>query len=82
MTEFAYLIPLLQLFAFVLIVFFLRWREKLASGLAVSMAVIGWVMAIWVVIETIAKYTGAHGTHVEPYEIKFMLTAFPGSILR
>jgi len=78
MTEFAYLIPLLQLFAFVMIVFFLRWREKLASGLAVSMAVIGWVMAIWVVIETIAKYTGAHGTHVEPYEIKFMLTAFSG----
>ena len=76
MTEFSYLIPLLQLFSFLMIVFFLRWREKVASGFAISMIVLGWVMSIWVLIETIARYACAHGAHVEPYEWKVLLTAF------
>ena len=74
MTEVSYLIPLLQLFSFLMIVFFLRWREKVASGLAISMIVIGWVMSVWVLIETIVKYSGAEGA--VPYEWKFLLTAF------
>ncbi|MEW5796313.1 MAG: NADH-quinone oxidoreductase subunit L [Candidatus Zixiibacteriota bacterium] len=76
MTELSYLIPLLQLFSFLMIVFFLRWREKLASGFAIGMIVLGWVMSIGVLIETIAKYAGAHGAHVTPYEWKVLLTAF------
>ena len=69
MTELAYLIPLLQLLSFVMIVFFLRWKEKLASGFAISMILIGWVMSIWVLIETLAR----HGT---PYEAYVYLTSF------
>jgi NADH-quinone oxidoreductase subunit L len=78
MTEYAYIIPLLQLLSFVMIVFFLRWKEKLASGFAISMIVIGWVLSIWVLIETFARYMGAHGAHVEPYEWSYLITAFHG----
>ena len=78
MTEFAYLIPLLQLLSFVMIIFFLRWKEKVASGFAITMSVSAWVMSIWILIETISKYVGAHGGPVEPYEIKVMLTVFSG----
>ncbi|MCD6249632.1 MAG: NADH-quinone oxidoreductase subunit L [candidate division Zixibacteria bacterium] len=77
MTEFAYLIPLLQLLSFVMIIFFLRWKEKVSSGLAVTMSVAAWVMSVWVLIETICKYIGAHGAHVEPFEITYYLTVFP-----
>ena len=76
MTEVAYLIPLLQAFSFVMIVFFLRWREKLASGFAISMIVLGWIMSVWVLFETIARYMGAHGAPVEPYQWKVLLTSF------
>ncbi len=68
MTEFAFLIPLLQLFSFLMIVFFLRWREKVASGFAISMIVTAWLMSVWILIETISKYMGAHGGEVVPYE--------------
>ncbi len=77
MTEFAYLIPLLQLLSFVMIVFFLRWKEKVASGFAVTMILTAWVMSVWILIETISKYMGAHGAHVEPFEITYYLTVFP-----
>ena len=36
MTEYAYLIALLPLFAFLMIVFFLRWKEKVASGFSIN----------------------------------------------
>jgi NADH-quinone oxidoreductase subunit L len=76
MTEFAFLIPLLQLFSFLMIVFFLRWREKVASGFAISMIVTGWVMSVWILFETIARYAAAHGAEVAPYEWRVLLTAF------
>lgn len=78
MTEHAYIIPLLQAFSFLMIVFFLRWKEKLASGFAISMIVTAWVLSIWILIETVAKYMGGHAEHVLPYEWKFLLTAFSG----
>jgi NADH-quinone oxidoreductase subunit L len=76
MTEFAFLIPLLQLFSFVMIVFFLRWKEKVASGFAISMILSAWVMSVWILIETLSKYMGANGAEVVPYEWSFLITAF------
>ena len=76
MTEFAFLIPLLQLFSFLMIVFFLRWKEKVASGFAITMILSAWVMSVAILIETIAKYMGAHGGHISPYEWKILLTSF------
>ena len=79
MTEHAYLIPLLQLFSFVMIVFFLRWKEKVASGFAISMIVIGWIMSVIVLIETAGRYLGGHGGHgAEPFEMSTLITAFQG----
>jgi len=69
MTELAYLIPLLQLFAFAMIVFFLRWKEMLSAGFAIAMILVAWVMSVWILIETIAR-NGA------PYEVFFYLTSF------
>jgi len=76
MTEVAYLIPLLQAFSFLMIVFFLRWREKLAAGFAISMIVAGWLMSVWILIETIA-YSAAHHEAMR-FEIATLLTAFKG----
>ncbi|RKX27742.1 MAG: NADH-quinone oxidoreductase subunit L [Candidatus Zixiibacteriota bacterium] len=69
MTEHAYLIPLLPLFAFVMVVFFLRWKEPLAAGFSIAMILCTWVMSIWVLIETLAR-------HGEPYEFFFYITSF------
>ncbi len=69
MTENAYLIPLLPLFAFVMIVFFMRWNEKVSSGFSIAMILISWVMALVVLIETL-------GRHGEPYEAFYYITAF------
>ncbi|MBD3403227.1 NADH-quinone oxidoreductase subunit L [candidate division GN15 bacterium] len=71
MTEFAYLIALVPLFSFIMIVFFLRWKEKLASGWSIASILASWVMSLIVLIETI-------GRHGEPYEMFFYLTAFKG----
>ena len=71
MTENAYLIPLLPMFAFVMIVFFMRWNEKLSAGFSIAMILISWVMSLVVLIETL-------GRHGEPYEVFFYLTSFAG----
>ncbi|MCM2273004.1 MAG: NADH-quinone oxidoreductase subunit L, partial [candidate division Zixibacteria bacterium] len=69
MTQYAYLIALLPLFAFLMIVFFLRWREKVASGFSIAMILVSWLMSIMVLFETI-------GRHGERYESFFYLTSF------
>ncbi len=61
MTETSFLICLLPLLSFVMIVFFLRWKEKLAAGFSIAMILIGWVMSLFVLFETI-------GRHGQPYE--------------
>jgi len=76
MTEVSYLIPLLQAFAFLMIVFFFRWKEALSAGIAIAMIVIGWIMSVWVVIETIAYQTAHH--EAIRFEITTFLTAFKG----
>ncbi len=69
MTENAYLIPLLPFIGFVMIVFALRWKEKVAAGFSIAMILSSWVFSIIVLIETIGR-DGA------PYEAFFYITSF------
>ena len=55
MTEYAFIIPLLPLFAFVMIVFLLRWKEKVSAGFSIAMIVISWLLSVLVLIETIDR---------------------------
>ncbi len=71
MTEKAYLIGLLPLISFVMIVFFLRWKEKLAAGFSIATIVSCWVMSVWVLFETIARDGAA-------YEIFYNFVSFKG----
>ncbi len=70
MTEYAWLIPLLPLFSFCMIVFFLRWKEAVASGFSITMILIVWVMSVWVLIETVSTGGSAR------YEVFYYLTSF------
>lgn len=69
MTSYAYLIALLPLISFLMIVFFLRWKEKVASGFSIAMILISWLMSVTILFETI-------GRHGERYESFFYLTSF------
>lgn len=69
MTEHSYLIALLPLFGFVMIVFFLRWKEKVSAGFSIAMIVISWLMSVVVLIETI-------GRHGAPYEAYYSFLSF------
>jgi NADH-quinone oxidoreductase subunit L len=71
MTEHAYIIALLPLLSFLMIVFFLRWKEPLSAGFSIAMVLISWVLSIIVLVETIAR-DGA------PYEWFFYVTSFSG----
>ena len=55
MTEHAYLIALIPLFAFLMVVFFLRWKEKLSAGFSIAMILVSWVMSIIVLIENLSN---------------------------
>jgi len=69
MTEYAFLIPLLPLFAFVIVVFSLRWKEKVSAWFSIAMIVISWLMSVVVLIETIGRQ-GA------PYEAYYTFVSF------
>ncbi|MEE8576601.1 MAG: NADH-quinone oxidoreductase subunit L [candidate division Zixibacteria bacterium] len=69
MTQHAYLIALAPLLSFVMIIFFLRWKEKLAAGWSIASILASWCMSVVVLIETI-------GRHGEAYENFFYITAF------
>ncbi|MFZ1684441.1 MAG: NADH-quinone oxidoreductase subunit L [Candidatus Zixiibacteriota bacterium] len=71
MTQHAYIIPLLPLISFLMIVFFLRWKEKIASLFSISMIVADWVIALVILFETIAR-------HGEKYEVFTYITSFTG----
>ena len=69
MTQTAWIIPFLPLLSFVMIIFFLRRKEKVASGLSISMIVIDWVLSLVILAETL-------GRHGASYEAKVLLTSF------
>jgi NADH-quinone oxidoreductase subunit L len=52
-----------------MIVFFLRWKEKLAAGWSIASIVVSWLMSVAVLIETLAR-------HGQPYEAFTYLTSF------
>ena len=55
MTEQAYWICLLPLLSFIMIVFFLRWKEKVSAGLSIGMILLSWVMSVAVLFETFGR---------------------------
>ncbi len=61
MLEKAFLIPIYPLLAFVVIIFFTRWKEKLSSYFSISMILIGLIHSIFVLVEMI----GRHGLPLE-----------------
>jgi NADH-quinone oxidoreductase subunit L len=65
MLDKIFIIPLLPLFAFVMIVFFTRWKELLSAWLSILMVAIGWVLSIIVMVQTLGVQHGAHVAHVE-----------------
>jgi NADH-quinone oxidoreductase subunit L len=69
MTPYAYIIALLPLLSFIMIVFFLRWKEKVASLFSISMIVLGWILSLVVLFETL-------GREGKAYESFFYITSF------
>lgn len=70
MTEFAYLLPLMHIFSFGLIIFFLRSNEKLSALWAAITGVVSWVMSLIILFETFGREV--------PYESFFRITSFAG----
>ena len=73
MTEYAFIIALLPLLAFLMIVFFLRWHENISAGFSIAMTLTSWVMSIIVLIETIGRDGVA-------YESFYKFIDFPGFV--
>jgi NADH-quinone oxidoreductase subunit L len=71
MTHHAYMIPLLPLLSFLMIVFFLRRKERVASLFSIAMIVMDWIFAIMILMETLA----GHGRR---FEILTYITSFTG----
>lgn len=61
MLEKVFLIPFYPLFAFLVIIFFTRWKEKLSAYLSIGAVLIGFVHSIFVLTEMI----GRHGVPLE-----------------
>ena len=52
----AYITALLPLLAFTMIVFFLRWKEKVSAGFSISMIILSWLWSVWTLLEVISKH--------------------------
>ncbi len=63
MLKYSWLIPLYPLVAFVVIIFFTRWKEKLSSTISIAMIMMSLVHSFGVLIEMI----GRHGESYEQY---------------
>lgn len=63
MTDFAYLIVLAPALAFVMIIFFLRWKEMVSALFGVAMIVFSLIMSIGVLFETIGRHGEAYTAH-------------------
>ena len=61
MLEKAFLIPIYPLFAFLVIIFFTRWKERLSAYLSITMILIGFVHSIFVLVDMINR----HGVPLE-----------------
>ncbi|PKK82560.1 MAG: NADH-quinone oxidoreductase subunit L [candidate division Zixibacteria bacterium HGW-Zixibacteria-1] len=70
MLENAFIIPFYPLFAFVMIIFVTRWKEKLSSYLSIGMILIALAHSIGVLIQMI-------GRHGEPLEMSIPFITLP-----
>jgi len=70
MLEKAFLIPFYPLLAFVVIVFFTRWKEKLSSYISISMILLAFVHSAVVLFEMIAR-------HGHPFEASIPFVNLP-----
>ena len=70
MLENAYLIPIYPLLAFVVIIFFTRWKEKLSSAISITAILIGFVHSIFVLVAMI-------GRHGQPFELSVPFIQHP-----
>jgi len=70
MLENAYLIPIYPLLAFVIIIFFTRWKEKLSSGISIAAILMGFIHSIFVMVAVI----GRHGV---PFELSVPFLDLP-----
>jgi NADH-quinone oxidoreductase subunit L len=71
MLEKAFLIPIYPLFAFVVIIFFTRWKEKLSSYLSITMILVGLAHSVMVLLEMIAR-------NGKPLELSLPFINLPG----
>ena len=74
MLDKIFIIPSLPLVAFILIVFFTRWKEKLSAGLSIAAIGIGWVLSLVVMAQVLA-FHGEHPLHIEQ---AFTIIDYPG----
>jgi len=70
MLEHAYFIPFYPLIAFIVIVFFTRWKEKLSAGIAISMIIMAFVHSVFVLIAML-------GRHGQPLEMSMPFLEHP-----
>jgi NADH-quinone oxidoreductase subunit L len=74
MTEYTFLIPLLPLFAFIMIVFFTRWKEMFSALLSIAMILTAWVMSVVILIETLGRID-------EPFQWAYKFVNLPNFVL-
>jgi NADH-quinone oxidoreductase subunit L len=74
MLDNSYIIPFLPLFAFTVIIFFTRWKEKLSAGISIAMMSIAWVISIIIMVEFLMH----HGEHAIRIEQAFDIVVFEG----
>ncbi|UCE24110.1 MAG: NADH-quinone oxidoreductase subunit L [Candidatus Zixiibacteriota bacterium] len=74
MTEYTFLIPLLPLFAFIMIVFFTRWKEMFSALLSIAMILAAWVMSVVILIETLGRID-------EPFQWAYKFVNLPNFVL-
>jgi len=74
MLDKTFIIPLLPLCAFVLIVFFTRWKEKLSAGISIFAIAAGWVLSIITTVQVLTY----HGEHALKIEHAFDIINFTG----
>jgi NADH-quinone oxidoreductase subunit L len=70
MLENAFLIPFYPLAAFVTIIFFTRWKEKLSSYISIGMILVGFAHSLFVLAQMIAR-------HGEPLERMYTFVSHP-----
>jgi NADH-quinone oxidoreductase subunit L len=73
MLDKSFVIPLLPLLAFVVIVFFTRWREQLSAWLSIGAVAAGWLISLVIM----AQFLMHQGEHALRFEQAFTIIDYP-----